>query len=862
MSSQVKTHTSEIATADPDWSLTWNDFEPLRERELESLMTVGNGYLGTRGSVEEGSSASSPLTLIAGVYDALPEAHNMPELVAAPNWLSFKVLVDGKALSLDSGENLEHIRTLDLKTGVLRREWRHRDPEGRITRYRSLRFASMADRHVLGMRIWISPENYSGKMTVQSGIDGDVANIDFSNGTRRLKYLDPIYSNAIESGGVLFAMRTKGQRAHLPQITVALAARTLISYGEDNSTAHPSSDNIAAPTNGDAHTNKPIDFRHQSLTDQLSALEIIEWEASEGQSYVLDKFVSVWTSRDDVAYNPASPATTADGPAFVARQAQYGGHNGSKSETVAAAGRIQAATINRALSHLRHQTAAGLDLLMSESGSAWQSRWADAEIDVETRAEIQHALRFAMYHLIIAANPKDDRISISARTLSGQVYNGHIFWDTEIFMLPFFVFTHPPSARALLMYRYWTLPGARQKARSNGYQGAMYAWESADTGLETTPTEVPLPTGGVVKVLSGIEEDHISANVPYAVWQYWKAAGDDQFIVDFGAEIIIECARFWASRVTDEKDGKYHILKVIGPDEYHEDVDDDAFTNTMAGWTLETGAEISVWMDQNHPGAMRDLKFRIALSDLEPGRWRDIAARMYLAQDATSGLIEQCAGFFGLEQIDLASIEPRTAPIDMLLGHERVQRAQVIKQADVLMLFQLLPDRYSRSTILKNYEYYEPRTGHGSSLSPATHSLIAARLGLKSTALHFFDMAANVDLGNGMGNASGGIHAATCGGLWQAFVFGFAGLEPLQGGLSIDPKPPAEWGRLAISMVYRGRHLGIEIDPEPLKVRVRLRYAGDPIEVRIGSVLGTVANNSPLSASFLDGEWRLQHADG
>jgi trehalose/maltose hydrolase-like predicted phosphorylase len=867
MSFRITTHTPEIATADPAWSVTWNDFEPLRERELESLMTVGNGYLGTRGSVEEGSSASRPLTLIAGVYDALPEAHNLPELVAAPNWLSFKVLVDGKELSLDSGENLEHIRTLDIKRGVLYREWRHRDSEGRVTRYRSVRFASMADRHVLGMRIWISPENYSGNITVESGIDGDVANIDFSSGTRRLKYLDSIYSNAIESGGVLFAMRTKGHRANLPQITVALASQTLVSC-EDKSAGPISSNNNAAPAYSDGNGPHPIDPQHRSTTNQVSAVEITEWEALEGKSYVVDKFVSVWTSRDNIADNLVSPATadghqsTAAGAAAVARRTQGDGHDGSNPETFAAAARLQTATINRALYHLRQQTAAGLDSLMSESAAAWRSRWADAEIGIEKRSEVQHELRFAMYHLIIAANPEDDRISISARTLSGQVYNGHIFWDTEIFMLPFFTYTHPPSARALLMYRYWTLPGACEKARSHGYQGAMYAWESADTGLETTPTEVPLPTGGVAKVLSGIEEDHISADVPYAVWQYWNATGDDRFVVDFGAEIIIECARFWASRVTEGKDGNYHILKVIGPDEYHEDVADDAFTNRMAGWTMETAAAIAGWIAQNHPEAMQVLKSRIALSEQEPRRWLDIAAKMYIAQDPDSGLIEQCAGFFRLEQIDLASFEPRTAPIDMLLGHDRVQRAQVIKQADVLMLFQLLPDRYPRSIVRKNYDYYEPRTGHGSSLSPATHALIAARLGLKGPATHFFDMAANIDLGNGMGNASGGIHAATCGGLWQAFVFGFAGIEPLQAGIAIDPRLPEEWGPIAIPMVYRGRHLWIAIDPEPLRVRVSFRQDGDPIEVRIGAVLGTVANKSPLSASFLDGAWRLNPADG
>jgi trehalose/maltose hydrolase-like predicted phosphorylase len=199
---------------------------------------------------------------------------------------------------------------------------------------------------------------------------------------------------------------------------------------------------------------------------------------------------------------------------------------------------------------------------------------------------MQRAVRFAVYHLTSAANPEDDRVSIGARALTGDAYIGHVFWDTEIYLLPFYTAVWPEAARALLMYRFHTLPGARAKAAHFGFKGALYAWESADTGEETTPERVVGADGKLVDILTGRMEHHISADVAYAVWQYWHFTGDDDFFLRAGAEILLDTARFWASRAVTEADGKRHIRHVIGPDEYHEDVDDNAFTNVMARWNI------------------------------------------------------------------------------------------------------------------------------------------------------------------------------------------------------------------------------------------------------------------------------------
>ncbi|HEY6330856.1 MAG TPA: glycosyl hydrolase family 65 protein [Blastocatellia bacterium] len=851
MSVQIVHLGPEIPAAETKWSIRWSGFDPLRERDLESLMTIGNGYIGTCGSVEEVSSASRPLTLIAGVYDSLPEGDDIPQLAVAPDWLHFKVTIDGEPLSLESGEILEHDRDLDMKNGTLVRQWRHRDDRGRTTNYHSVRFASMADRHVMGMRVWIVPENYNGTITVESGIDGDVTNTNAS-GSGHVKYLEPVRSTAIPSGGVLLASRTRGHRKDVAPITVAMASRTQFanqsnSTDQANSPEHPE---MCDPAQGSPR------FRLVTNTDSLHATELIEWQAESGKCYVLDKLVTVWTSRDNKLREPSvGVSSTSVLPEGSRAQVKNDGH-WSVPAAKSSSGLSEDQVIECVTENLRRATEFGLDRVLTESKSAWQRRWEDAEIEIDKSDAAERAIRFAMYHLIIAANPDDDHTSISARTLTGEVYNGHVFWDTEIFMLPFFIYTDPPSARSLLMYRYWTLDGARAKARSYGYKGAMYAWESADTGFETTPTEVRLPTGRVAKVLSGIEEHHISADIPYAVWQYWDVTGDDEFILDFGAEIICECARFWASRVTPGPDGKEHILKVIGPDEYHEDVNDDAFTNTMAAWTLQTACDIGRWMNANDRESMRRLESRIGLDQAELDRWAELAGRVYLGLDLNTGLIEQFAGFFKLKQLDLRAYEPRTAPLDMLLGHDAVQRAQVVKQADVLMLFQLLATRYADEVVRKNYEYYEPRTGHGSSLSPGTHALIAARLGLTTDALRYFKMAANIDLGNGMGNASGGVHGATCGSIWQALVFGFAGIESLETGLGINPNMPSEWGRVRIALVYRSRRLHIAIDPDPVRLTIQLSSPGEPLDIIVGSLRGTVRAGEPFAARLADDEWQ------
>ncbi|TAK34889.1 MAG: hypothetical protein EPO21_08035, partial [Chloroflexota bacterium] len=533
----VRDHVSASSTSPPDhmatasthrpdasWLLVEQGFDPAREHEIESLFTVANGYIGTRGSLAERSSASRPATLVAGVF--LHPPNSIRALLLAPDWARIMVCVEGEELRLDRGRTLEHRRILDMRRGVLERIWRQSDDIGRITCLHFYRFVSLADRHALVEWVTITPENYSGKIAVDCVVDG---NLESAAGIARVSVVEVPLLHAQPADG-------EPGPATCPALVVSLRESGIVLSFATTSVFHPGGD-------------LDVQAEHTRLVTTDSIGDRWIWMADMGTMYRIDKLVSTYTSRD------VSDA------------------------------------IRVSVQHLSQLAEQGADSLLQESVQDWETRHQAADVEIRGDSTAQRAIRLAVYHLIGSANPEDPRISVGARALTGEAYLGHIFWDTEIYMLPFFVFTHPPSARSLLMYRYETLPAARRRARALGYSGALYPWESTDTGEEATPPYAITPAGEVIPILSGLQEHHISADVAYAVWQYWQATGDDAFFLEAGAEMILATARFWASRVIQGEDNRYHIRRVIGPDEYHEDVDDDAYTNGMAQWNLERAVE-------------------------------------------------------------------------------------------------------------------------------------------------------------------------------------------------------------------------------------------------------------------------------
>jgi trehalose/maltose hydrolase-like predicted phosphorylase len=490
---------------------------------------------------------------------------------------------------------------------------------------------------------------------------------------------------------------------------------------------------------------------------------------------------------------------------------------------------------------LERNRALGWRAVLDAHQAAWHRRWEASDVVVEGDEAVQQALRFAVYHLTSAANPEDERVSVGARALTGDAYFGHVFWDTEIYLLPFYTAVWPEAARAMLMYRFRTLPAARAKAAAMGYSGALYAWESADTGEETTPERVMGPDGAMIDILTGKLELHISADIAYAVWQYWRATGDDAFFLDAGAEMLLETARFWAARAVPEQDGRRHVRHVIGPDEYHEDIDDNAFTNVLARWNIARALEALEVLRARWPDRAAALCGRLALGDAELADWRDAVARIVTGLDPATGLYEQFAGYHRREPIDLSLYADRKVPIDVVIGRERTQRSQVVKQADVVALIALLPDEFPGAMAEANFRHYEPRTAHGSSLSAGMHALVAARLGDAEMALRFLHHAASADLELDP-NSAGGIRIAGLGGVWQAVVLGFAGLH-LGETIALDPRLPPQWRSLSFAVCWRGRTLQVRIAGPAVRLAIS---EGEPVDVRIAGEARVLQANAPL----------------
>jgi kojibiose phosphorylase len=452
----------------------------------------------------------------------------------------------------------------------------------------------------------------------------------------------------------------------------------------------------------------------------------------------------------------------------------------------------------------------------------WREVWEALDVIIEGDHEAQLSIRFSLFQLQIAAPQLDSRVSIGAKTLSGLGYRGHVFWDTEIFILPFFTYTQPRIARNLLMYRYHTLDGARRKAAANGFSGAQFAWESATTGDEVTPTWVPhfADKTRLVRIWTGDIEVHITADIAYAIMQYWQVTGDDEFMLNYGAEIILDTARFWGDRVEAEQDEdgnlRYAIRDVIGPDEYHEHVDNNAYTNYIVRWHLQTAVDLQQWLQQHHPQQAQRVLAKLDLQPAQFNHWRNVIKYIIIPLSTDVGLFTQFDGFFDLHAVDWTQYLGRTKSMQELLGIEGANQHQVIKQADVIMLLCLFRDHFDQQTWQINWDTYMPLTDHsyGSSLGPSFHAWAACEMEKPEEAYEHFMLAARADLRNIRGNAGDGIHAASAGGLWQAIVFGFAGLRLHEDGYTLAPCLPDHWQRLAFKITQRGQPHFIDIQTQ------------------------------------------------
>ena len=495
---------------------------------------------------------------------------------------------------------------------------------------------------------------------------------------------------------------------------------------------------------------------------------------------------------------------------------------------------------------LRPEEQASFETLIEEHQQSWQERWGTADLKIGGDDRLQQAVRFATYHLLSSASVNDGRASIGPRDLSGIAYHGHVFWDTELFILPFLMLNWPDAARSCLLYRYRTLDAARQRAKSFGYEGAMYAWESTDTGDDRTPDFVSLPDGSAVRVLNGEQENHITGAIPYAVVHYWRASGDDDFMLRYGAEILIECARFWRSRVSPSNHF-YSIRKVIGPDEYHEGVDNNAYTNALARWTLLQAESYLSQLHDSQPEAAEQLAERLQIKPDEPSAWRRVGELIVRSTFLKDEVVEQFDGFFSHQPVDVASYLRAGVPLDIAVGHESVQRMRAAKQADVLMALRVLPEWWTEAAARKNVAYYEPITAHTSSLSPPIHALVAAWLRDDALCRKYLEQSMSIDLAPPFRGAAGGVRLASLGAMRQAIVFGLAGFKFSSESIGFDPFLPPPIDSLDFSLLWQRRRTDVRIRPGNL---LEIRVDGAPCPVRVNMEERTVDPGEWQSFSF------------
>ena len=720
------------------WRIIEEAFNPDAQHHSETVLTIGNGQFCVRGSFEEGYPGDHPACFMHQVWDDMPVS--VTELASLPRWWGVDLWFDADRFRLDAGRLLDFTRSLDLRTGVLRRDVRWEAPSGAVIQVRFERFVDFSSPHRAAVRVQLASDRPVHVRT-RTGLDAHVENTG------------------------LLHWHVAGQGAD--ETAAWLHTRTRATRIDVGSACAVTLDGVAADA-------------APGGTDGVPTVEH-SFDLQPGPTATLTKQVAIVSGVD-------------------------------AAEPVKEASRLA-----------RDAAAAGWDALRQASDAAWQQSWERSDVAIEGDPEAQLALRFSLFQLLIASPRFTEHASIGAKTLSGFGYRHHVFWDTETFMVPPFSYTQPGIARNMLMYRWHGLPGARQKARANGHRGAQFPWESAGTGEEVTPSWMADPgdRSTLIRIWTGDIEIHITADIAFAVMQYWQVSGDDNFIRDHGAELVLDGAVFWASAARLEDDGHYHFRNVVGPDEYHDRVDDNAYTNQLAAWHLRTADAMAGWLAAHHPERWAELATALAIDAAERDRWKEIAAAMYLPV-GPDGLLEQFAGYFALTDLDVAELRDpsRTVSMQQRHGFDGIAGTQVLKQPDVLMLAYLLPELFTADALARNYAYYDPRTDHehGSSLGPAISAVMACRAGEPDVGYSHFLRAARADLLDVRHNAGDGIHGASAGGLWQAVVFGFAGLEVTADGWHTTPMLPRHWKRVAFSFDHHGVRQHVEVgsgSPDP-----------------------------------------------
>lgn len=680
--------------------------------------------------------------------------NEVTELPNAADVTRLNLRLDGVRFNLQYGKTLDYSRELCLKNGETVRTVVWECPNGRQYRLEFRRFVSMQRKHVIAQKVSVTPLTADCTAMVVGGINGQMNNTGSQHFSEGEKRL--------YDGRVMQYTQTTSQSG------IDFFLNTMFTFALDGET---------------------LDKKGFIVMDRRIIQQEFDLEIPAGKTLTFEKISNVFTSRD----------RSSEGKDFQQMQ-------------------------QISLEDLKEAAAAGYDVLLCESAAAWNKLvWENVPVTIHSTDPVdQLAIRFAQYHLYVMTPAHDNRMNVAAKGLSGEAYKGHTFWDTEMFILPYFIYSAPEIARSLEEYRFLGLTGAHKKAAANHYEGAQFPWEAAwiDDG-EVTPVwgAADIITGLPIKIWSGFIEQHITADVAFGAWQYYTVTGDQEFMDNCGYELILDTAKFWVSRLEEGTDGLLHINDVVGPDEYKEHVDDNAFTNNMAAWNIRKAMEYAKKLKQEKPELYAHLAEKLDLPRVE-AQWAEKLPRIYLPKPREDGVIPQDKTYLSLKQIDLTKYknQQNIGSIYRDFNQHQICNMQVSKQADIMIMFLLLENQFDLETKRANWNYYEPRTLHDSSLSLSTHTILANDMGDSAMAYDLFRRAAAIDMGPNMKTSDAGIHAASIAGIWQSVVFGFGGVRMLEGRLRIDPKLPKAWSALDFYIYWKGQKLHVEIDKTALKV--------------------------------------------
>jgi hypothetical glycosyl hydrolase len=736
------------------WIVRETAFDSNLQGKCEAIMSLGNGYLGLRSATEEPYLNQVRNLFVAGTFNKFDE-EEVTELPNAADLTEIKLVLDGESFSLEQGKVVDYRRDLNLRTGELEREVLWDSPKGKRYHLLFKRFVSMENLHLIGMKVEVTPKSGQANVRIISGINAQMTN----------------------TGSQHFH---EGEKRIFDKKYIQLLQKTIESK----------IDFVINTVHNYSVNDQEVEMDPKMAIDRRKVFTEAKIELGKEETLTFEKISNVHTSRD--------------------KEYKEGYDLSVMRETT--------------LSELEEEATKGYQTLLGESAREWDKKWQHMAIDIKSKDSFdQLAIRFAHYHLMVMTPAHDNRFGIAAKGLSGEGYKGHSFWDTEVFILPFFIYTYPEVARGLLEYRYNTIDGARRKAIQNGYEGAMYPWESAYTGDEVTPVwgSVDIVTGEATKIWSGFIEQHITSDIAYAVWQYYEITGDEDFMNQYGYEMLFDTATFWTSRLEwNEEHQRYHINQVIGPDEYKEHVDNNAFTNYMAYQNIELAIKYFEKLATENPELFNQLSAVLNL-ELAKEKWVNKIDKIYLPQPREEDLVvPQDDTYLDKKVIDLTKYknQKHVGSIFEDYNLEQVNDMQISKQADIMILFYLLENKFSTEVKRANWNYYEPKTLHDSSLSLSSHCVLAADMDDLSLSYELFQRAAQIDLGPNMKSSDHGMHTASIGGLWQGVVCGFGGVRMLGGELRIDSKLPENWDELSFPIYWKGDRLKVRVTKTDISV--------------------------------------------